>query len=360
MTTAAHGSAEWTAGLREATVECYLDRCMPTSIAPSAGYLTSLAKEVAALKARGFAITLELGIHYLPAWIRNQPGLRFTNQYGGVGGGLNIVWNEAARSIAVAYLNALATVVDFKTIDNIRFGAAGDVEFLYPAHDADGAHQNGYWAFQPDGTAQPGCPSPSWRPGDPAAPGAVGLWYDWYLNCLVGATQWLMAYTRTKGFTGRAWAVMPGKGAIPHIAQQSIDAGLMRYADVMARGAVWDKIVDRLAPLGFGIWCSSAAEMPGGTDWTQSTDAARTLTDPVWDGASSMRWLAYLAGRRGLAQAGENPGFPNTGYGPAMMANVVMQARRANWLICAWAHEHNLFDGSAPGVNLAAYKAAIR
>lgn len=158
---------------------------------------------------------------------------------------------------------------------------------------------------------------------------------------------------------------MPGTGAVPIVAQSSIDANLTLYADTMGRGASWYLLLSRLvkqldpATTSLFAWCSSTAEALRQNDTTQPGDDSVDPYDPVLNTWSSMRQMSYNADKLGLQKGGENPGYGDSeNYGLPMLQAAVAQMEAGGWSMFSWAHDSDLYTPSH-GLNLSQYADVI-
>ena len=330
-------------------------------------YVEHIRSEIATWRAGGMRITLGIGLQYAPGWALALPGGRYIDQTGRRANELNLVFSQAVRERAAAYIARIDRDLDLNIFDAIRIGAGGNIELLYP----DGGGQNRYWAF--DSAAQGGagrattlatCPFPGWQPGQRSiGTEQVRLWYDWYLDALADAARWQMDHCRSLGYAGRVELLMPGLGTRPAQLEQEIATYLAGTVEryTTSRGAVWHALVARLhTQPGLVLYCSSAADGSGGDDVTMPDDRSVPLDDPRLEGWSAARWLTYNADRYGLRMNGENPGRTDTNlYGTTMLARALAQMVAGDWEGFYWAHEAELY-APASGISAADYASAIR
>lgn len=257
-------------------------------------------------------VILSLGLHYPPTWTAMLPCNRYMDQHGAIAGGINLVWSGKSRWFAERYMRRVLEDLGPSNIWAVRIGLDAGGESLYPASDA----ANSYWAFDP--AAQHGCPYQGWRPGQTTWKGApfpttmVQAWYDWYLqslvDCLNWQTDWFTRWSDIRNFQ----VLMPGLGSRPSEYATAISSHLNGSGDAnrtMGRGAVWHKVIEGLRNKGsVVVYISSMADGSGGDDLCQPTDATVSLSSPVVDRWSAVRWISYLARRYGLPVSGENPG----------------------------------------------------
>lgn len=319
-------------GLGMQTIELELNRAYPASQTPDMAYVQSVIDFANQIKGAGLKYVVELGAHHVPDWVRARTEMQMQAQDGSFSGLLDVVWNDGARNVIVDYLTLFRGVIS--GADGIRLGAGGGVEFLYPGGGK-------IWSFGP--AAKAVSPVPGWTPGNTTS---ATMWWDWYVNSLVGGAQWVASVCRSLGYGGQFWVLLPGRGSSPGIMSTQLAQGFTGNLDVLGRAAYWPVIVDRIAPLGWGGWCSSAIEN-GVWDTSQPGDVTLPINDATWQAMSSHRWIAMLFSRKGMAQSLENPGFgDSTAYGTDMMRGLKAQADAVHATWCVWAHEHNLADGT--------------
>lgn len=353
-------------GVRRVHLELGWNLYEPQAGRFSAAYSAELRARIGRWRELGLRITLGPGLQYPPDWALALPGARYIDQNGRRASELNLVFAQAVRERAAAYLARIHRDLDLNTFDAIRIGAGGNIELLYP----DSRGQNRYWAY--DVGAQGGagrvasvapCPFPGWQPGQGTITMAqADEWYAWYLDALADAARWQAEQCRTLGYAGRVEVLMPGVGTRPGQLEREIAARFAGSAEryTTPRGAAWHLLIARLHDLpGLVIYCSSAADGSGDDDVTSADDRLVPLDDPRTERWSAARWLSYNADRYGLRKSGENPGRSDTNaYGRVMLDRALAQMVAGEWEGFYWAHETELYD-PASGITAADYAAAI-
>ncbi|MDQ3477355.1 MAG: hypothetical protein M3492_13790, partial [Actinomycetota bacterium] len=168
------------------------------------------------------------------------------------------------RERAERYIARVATDLGPDSFWAVRIGSGSLVEALYPSA-WDGGRGNSYWAY--DAAAQggygrpdsiPPAPYPGWRPGQTSYNGRnvstaqVREWYDWYLGALVDGIRWQVNTYNLYGYTGHKQILMPGLGSRPAEYEAAISSRLNGDGDPygnLARGAAWNRVLDRLADI---------------------------------------------------------------------------------------------------------------
>ena len=192
----------------------------------------------ASLKAAGMRVTLGLGLHFTPAWVKSQPNATFVDQDGGVSTEANMVFNNNVRQLAENYLARANSALPFADFWAIRVTSGGKSEVLYP--------QSGkYWAFDvnaQNGPAMPATmarnPFPGWRPGTAGLTTTqVTQWANWYVGALADTARWQANVVRGYGFRGYIQVVTPGIGVLnsklPSLAATNLPNG------TLGAGAAW-------------------------------------------------------------------------------------------------------------------------
>jgi len=342
------------------------DRCEPGEGKFDDAYLQSIATRIAAFRADGKSLVLDLGVQYPPQWIFALPSSHFVNQYGdafapapGAGEcGVNLVFSQAMRERYAAYLDHL-----FGALGNgfaaVRLGGGRYGELGYPSARS-GGRMNCYWAFDPIAQGQlaglpPGeevCPIPGWTPGTPT-PGhdSARRFLDWYLRSLENYHDWQIADAR-RHFGGPLFMLYPSTGGLrpgqleAAIGDDCNGATGPEQTGEVGRGYDTARFVAGIGDSGVVVYTTWVDGFEGSDD---------TSSDP-------RRWSPghYLAS---LAAAHQPPllvGGENTGH-PDDLANLELtfQRMRENHL-CAlfWAFEPTLFDGKSAHATLADFKQA--
>jgi len=329
----------------------------PADGAFSSSYASDARNRLGAMRAAGMKVVLGLGLQYPPSWVFNYPNSRYVDQYGNTANVVNLTWNSTLRQKADAYLARVNADLGLNSFWAVRVGSGGNVETLYP----DEAGRNAYWGY--DANAQASSPLPGWKPGQTTLNGSpvtttqVAAWYDWYLNSLVDGVNWQIAAYKALGFTGFLQVLMPGVGSRPSEYNAAIAGYLGGAGDgnqTMGRGAVWDRVLAKIAvKTGVVAYVSSMADGSGGNDLCTSSDSNVSPTSTTVLNWSATRWISYNADRYGLPKMGENPGSSDTNsYGLTMLQSAAAQMQSCGFQGLMWAHDFNLYDGVS-GISLA-------
>jgi hypothetical protein len=376
LSDASKAGEEYRAGVRVAHLELGWDAYEPREGQFNSAYAAQARQKLQAFRAAGLQVVLGAGLQYPPAWALASPNARYLNQFGTPSGALNLTFNQPLRLRAERYLARLAQDLGPSSFWAVRVGAGGLIETLYP--DAwDGAHANSYWAF--DANAQgdsgrpptiPASPLPGWQPaqtswrGQPLSPAQVQQWYEWYLGALVDGVSWQLETYARLGFSGSQHVLMPGLGSRPFEYATAIAHYLDGSGDgnaTMGRGAVWHRVIEKLAGRPNVVaYVSSVADGSGRDDLCQQADRTVSINSPSVNSWSATRWISYNADRFGLAKNGENPGRGDTNaYGKRMAEMATQQARACGFQGLMWAHDANLYD-STSDITLSDLAAVIR
>jgi hypothetical protein len=376
LTDANRAAQEAAAGVGVVHLEIGWDLYEPSNNVFNSAYIDQVRDKLQTFRAAGLHVVLGVGLQYPPNWVRSNPDFYYVNQFGVNSGSINddpnLTFRQSLRNEVEGYVARVNQDLGLDNVWAVRIGSGGYVETLYP--DAyDGTHANSYWAYDP--AAQTGAdlppsipvnPFPGWRPGEtshngqPFTTAQVAEWYDWYLSALADGVNWQIARYRSLGFAGYIHVLMPGQGTRPNDYNTAINNYLNGAGDpsgTMGRGAVWNKIMDKLTDRQNVVaYVSSMADGSGWDDLCQPGDASVPLTDPqiyLW---SATRWIAYNANRYGMLKYGENPARGDSGnaYGLAMMRKTAQQMETCGFKGMMWAHDANLYDG-ASGVGLQHY-----
>lgn len=219
LTDASRAAEEYTAGVRVVHVELGWDNYEPQDGVFNDSYISQVRQRLAMMRAAGMRVVLGAGLQYPPSWAYTYPNSQYVNQFGGKSRELNLTFNATLRAKAAQYLARLDADLNLNSFWAVRVGAGGNIETLYPAHNADGINTNAYWAYDP--TAQAASPFPGWRPGQTTYAGRsftttdVRAWYDWYVGALVDGVDWQLTTNRNLGFGGFFQVLMPGVGTRP-------------------------------------------------------------------------------------------------------------------------------------------------
>ncbi len=356
------------AGVRVAMLELSWAGYEPAPGAFDAAYGERMRRRLAALRGAGLRVTLGLGLHFTPEWVRALPDSRFVDQRGRVSGEANLVFNQALRARAERYLARVDRDLGLEEFWAVRLTSGGLSEVLYPAGGS-------YWAF--DRNAQNGAglppgmaanPAPGWRPGDRSLPTEqVRRWADWYVGALVDVVAWQLRTVAGHGFRGWYQTVTPGGGTRPDGYERDVRAFLPD--GVTGVGAVWHRFyADLPVKRNVVAYVSSMADRSGDDDSCAPRDARVLVADRAANTWSAARWIARLAREHGLAVSGENPGwgqpstlnahYTDTGS-DGMMAASVRQMTSCGFQGMYWAHDDQLWAGPASFDRYAASVAAV-
>lgn len=164
-------AAEYESGVRHKTLELAWDAYEPANNSFSTTYINAKKAELAAYKAQGFEVTLDLGSHYAPSWVTGLgANALYKNQYGDtytpatVGKNIaNGVFNNSVRTAMSGYMSNVFTSIgsDFYAI---RAGGGYYGELHYPA-ESYSSHTNSFWGY--DTSAQTGTGLPTGIPANP-------------------------------------------------------------------------------------------------------------------------------------------------------------------------------------------------
>jgi Beta-galactosidase len=351
-----HSVDEARAGIRAAMVELAWDQFEPAPGRFDAAYIQGVRDTIDRLRATGRTITLGLGMHYTPAWLSGPPYSHMADELGNVSAEPNLIFDERVRQRAEGYLDKVATAIDLSEVAAVRVTSGSSAEVLYPPG-------GGYWAF--DDNAQNGRflppsmapnPAPGWRPGQPGlTDDQVRQWSGWYVGGLADAVEWQIETLTRLGFRGSYQVLTPGVGLSPAEYDEAVADGLPR--GLLGVGAAWQVLYDHLPPRpDLVVYSTSVADGSGGDDDCHPGDRAVPLRAPEVEAWSATRWLRRLADEHGLTLAGENPGWHQSEALDAryvdhtddgMMARALRQAHTCNLTAFYWAHDTQLWDGTA-------------
>lgn len=312
---------------------------MPLPGTPDRDYRASKHAELAELRAAGFAVILNLGMHNPPDWIHDgYPDSRYINQYGEAyrgddqnNGDLNIIFNPALRALTADYVQTVFSEFgsDFA---GVRLGGGRFGELTYPPASYDG-HENVYWAFDRNALAQ--SPVPDWRPGAPSPRGEAAQFLDWYLDALVEFQNWQIATVR-QNYSGPLLMLYPSWGIRPGQIERALAGNLDGSTAAERNGEI---------QRGFDFARQIAAlrdpDVIVTTTWLDADASADDKPDPrYW---SPVKYLASLTARHPLKLQlfGEN-----TGQGQIVeMELSALQMRRYGLRGMFWYREEELFSG---------------
>ncbi len=357
---------ESAAGMKTAMMEISWRNWEPQNGVFNATYENEMKWRLAQLRASGMKVTLGLGLHFTPEWVRSMPNGRLVDQNGKVSNEANFIYNDKVRSEGWQFLQRVAKVLDMSQIDAIRITSGGRAELIYPEGTT-------YWAF--DANAQNGDdlprtvgpnPYPGWKPGTPGLqPAQTQQWALWYVDALADVGEWQMRAMRKLNFTGTFEIMTPGVGVYARkldvLARQNLPAS------PLAVGALWDRIYFDMyhADKKIAANVSSMADGSGGNDSCTPADKNVPLTDmavTTWGGA---RWISRIADEYGIPKVGENPGFSEPKRGiyssrnqDGYMATTMRQGATCGFSTVYWAHDNQFWNGTLDFATWAAYARA--
>ncbi len=372
MTNPAHAAAEAAAGQQSAMLELKWRLYEPTQgdFTDKDGYIAGLKADIATFKKNNMKITLGLGMHYAPAWVRQIPNGLYVNESGVTNANdINTVFNQKVRNAGNAYIKRVLSDLGVNNFDTIRLTSGGNAEVLYPTEN--------YWAF--DVNAQNGAdmpptmgrnPAKGWNPksGKPITDygnTTVAAWANWYIKALSNTIDWQMRSINQWGYTGQFEIITPGKGERPNAFAADVAGGLSKPS-LIGRGAVWDKVYAGITDKSRAIvYVSSLGESRTSTSPCLPTDKNVALTNSASWGWGATRWLARIADEYGMKKSGENPGLgnpPDATYKDSgsngMMAAAVESMKSCGFEGMYWAHDDQLWGGTIPYSQYAAAIAA--
>jgi Beta-galactosidase len=347
-----HLAAERTAGIGTKLFELNWAAWEPSPGVYSAGYLTWVKRQLAALRRAGFAIVLSLGVQFAPSWLLSAyPDAYYVDQYGDRYADTcsgceipNFVWNTALRREFARYV-AHAFAVLGTSFAAVRIGGGHFGELGYPTASYNG-HSNTYWAF--DANAAASDPVPGWRPGMSSPNGEAGKFLNWYLGKLANYERWQITTLRAS-YRGPLMLLIPAFGIRPGQAAAAVAGRLAGTTSAerngeIQRGYDYARFVASITDPGVVL----------DTTWLDCPYGNDASTNPVaW---RPVHYLAYLAARNPhhLRLYGEN-----TGQGSAaVLAFTAAQARKYRLAGFLWFDEQELFSGFH--ATLAAYATLIR
>lgn len=362
-TNPSRAAGEAAAGVRTAMMEVSWREWEPRSGQFDAGYERQMRARLAQLRASGMKVTLGLGLHFTPDWVKALPDARLVDQNGRVSAGADFVFSGAVRERAWDYLQRLGTVLDLGQVAAVRVTSGVRSELLYPEGGT-------YWAFDanartgrglPEGVARN--PYPDWRPGGGGLTTAqMQQWALWYVDSLAEAGAFQMRALRKLGFGGAFEILTPGVGVyankLDNLADQNLPDGALGV------GAYWSRIYPRLLQTDRRIVAniSSLADGSGGDDSCSSEDRSVALTSPTTNWWGGARWISRIADEYGIAKVGENPGYSSSTRSDYVdlsssgaMATAMRQGATCGLRTVYWAHDDQFWDGTVAFSRWAAY-----
>lgn len=319
-------------------------------------YEKQITEHIEALHQAGLEVTLGLGLHYTPSWIRQRS---FVDEDGNRSEQADFVFDARNRAAAEAFLAHAAKVIDFSRLWAVRISSGSRSELMYPSGGT-------WWAFSPGamGTAsRPATvranPFPDWRPGDRDGLSEADRrrWYEWYLASLADTARWQMRIAQAHGFQGRYQILTPGSGVRPSVRESLIEQGL---PDGLAgEGVDWPRIYDLVAgfaPPGRVVaYVTSVGDDSGGNRGCEPGDRTVPLDAERTDSWSATRWISRIAADHGFAVAGENPGYTASpeyqrqyrdDSADGLLSTTFRLAQECSFQSVYWAHDDQLWDGT--------------
>lgn len=316
------------------TVEIGWDRAQPGPATFDAAYLASKRTRIAALRAQGTYVVLDLGLQYPPSWVFDLPGgTRFVDQRGTAatgGPGSNIadaVFNTRVRAAQGTFLRRLADELAGSGIAAVRVGGMSMGELSYPAAPtADGPTM---WMYSR--SAQAGAPVPGWRPGTGTTSDARRS-LGYYLTSIDGYARWLLAQA-ARGFPGTdlhlmlpSWGLRPGQ-VDAAVAGKLTGTTSGELTGAITQGLDWTVQTRLLTRYG-----------SRGVAYSTWLDAPTQGTSPRY--LSPIEYLSTLATPLGVALAGENTG----GTDPASMQLCLQRVQSLHLRGMLWMTASDLLD----------------
>jgi hypothetical protein len=378
---------EHNVGIQVAYLELRWDRYEPSPRSYNRRYINEAKKRLQKLRAAGALVELAVGLNRPPSWLfRHYPDTAYVNQYRRrYTRTADMVFSQIARREAQRYISRVQRDIGLKHIWAIRVGVDANGEFIYPPTDADGIHDNSYWAFDVNAQAPAADPRrprsispnpfPGWKPGErtyrgkPFSVAQVARWYDWYLAALADAVNWQIRYYRSLGYRSYLKVLVPGTGYFP----SSYDNALANYLDgtvapgLLGLGAGFFKtipfVTERANVEIVATSLVNGSGMPRNNGCTPADGKVDVLADPpdptIFDW-SSVRWIVNIARRSGFALVnGESAGTHVAPYYPAVIDDAAYQMATCGLEGLMWAFDSNLYDGTS-GSSLHDYAAVIR
>jgi hypothetical protein len=295
------------AGADDALVEMSWAHAEPVQGRYDERYLDSVAARIGRLRALGYTIAFNAGMHEAPGWLLKLPGARYVDQHGQAytdSTEPNLVFGTEHRILAIRYLRKVFTRLggDFSIV---RVGGGHWGELTYPAKvdPATGRLRNLYYAF--DVNAKLRNPVPTWKPGQPSPAGQAARFLKWYLDSLTSYQNWQIAALRSAGYAGSAAVLYPSYG--------------MRAGDF--ERAVATNLAGTSSP-------EINGEVQRGYDATRQVAALadrRAVVYGTWgENQNTVTYLAGLAKAKGLRAMAEN----SHDCLPAQLPTVLAHAQR--------------------------------
>ena len=347
---------ESAAGIKVAMMELNWSKYEPQRGVFNTTYENEMKWRLASLKAAGMRVTLGLGLHFTPAWVKALPNSTFKDQTGKSSSEVNMVFNNNIRVLANKYLARADSALDFSNFWSVRVTSGSRAELIYPSGGT-------YWAF--DANAQNGAalpptvgrnPFPGWKPGTAGLSTAqVQQWATWYVGALADTARWQATAVKNLGFKGYVEVLTPGVGVYDRKLSTFYAGNLPN--GILGVGAAWSLIYKKLSTSVPNLVANITSVGDGSHDNVGCSPADRNepVNGPntVWWG--SARWISRLADEYGIPKVGENPGYSATNASfykdtssNGMMATVMKIANSCGISGIYWAHDDQFYNGTLP------------
>jgi len=335
------------AGVTLETVGLSWSRYEPEAGQFDAAYAKIVAEQIAAFRAAGMNVQIDLGMQYPPAWATTLPGARFVNQYGDGyidekpgANVVNAVFNATIRKHQAAYVEQVFKDLgaDFYAV---RLGWNYYGEMGYPAA-AFNKQVNCYWGFDANAqgvlhdrpaTVKP-CPVPGWLPGSKTPKNvAASRFANWYLDSLVDYQQFQIQTVR-KYYKGRLPILYGSWGVRPGVLAQQIGKDLDDDKQTeMQLGYDFDRLVAAIDDPGVAVCCTWADSNP-------------TFGNDFGKGPQGWAPVHYLAERAKAHKLKLQVWAENTGDADAAALKLTFdRVRKYDVNVLVWAFEPQLYDG---------------
>jgi hypothetical protein len=346
-----HAESNVGAGLRLATVSLFWERIEPMRDQFSASQFDAARARIAAFRAAGQQVVIDLGMQYPPAWIFEIPDSSYLNQYGDrfddVQPGMhvpNFVFNAAVRDRLGRYIEAV-----FKNLGTefyaVRLGGGWFGELNFPPAVFK-TRTNCYWAFDPIAQGNERglphdlapCPVKGWQPGNASENHTSACRFiGWYLGALHNYHDWQITTVR-RFYNGRLMMMYPSWGIRPGQLDAAILTDLAGGTSPekngeLQRGYDFARFIAGIRDQDVVVHCTWL-DGPG-------NDASQNPQD--WSPARFLSSLAQ-AHRPVLRLSGENTG----GGGLEAIQRCLRRARDFHFSAFFYAFEPQLFDGVPP------------
>ena len=345
------------AGAQVVVISLAWDRAEPAMGQFSDAYFEQVRTSIAACRKLGYAIAVDPGFQYPPAWIFDLPHSRFVNQYGHAFSSTeiaeqipNAVFNQAIRDRQENVLRRMFKEIG-PELAQVRLGWMKFGELAYPLHTFEG-EKNCYWGF--DEIAQgrasglpPGlepCPTGDWRPGQPSPKHArARAFLHWYLGALQNYHDWQIVTARK--YTAAPLAMLyPSWGTRPGHEVAAIDHDLdgttsPEINGEVQRGLDFARLVGGIQDAQVIVYCT----------WLDTSPAFSQDDNPDRSRWSPAHYLSTLAAEHHPAL---HAWAENTGGGNAEVMSLCLERiLKYGYRGFIWAFERDLYDGRPPEIS---------